>query len=150
MPEILPARTCFPIRVTIGGFVRLSRRVEDGAHAGAVLRPKSSAQVCAILEWAQRTRTPVVPFGLGSGVCGAVQAQGDQVVMDMSGMNRILEVNETSLTVVAQPGVRGSDFERALAARGYTMGHFRSRSIYRPWEAGAPRGPPAGFYFMAT
>jgi alkyldihydroxyacetonephosphate synthase len=103
---------------------RLSRRVEDGAHAGAVLRPQSSAQVCTILEWAQRTRTPVVPFGLGSGVCGAVQAQGDQVVLDMSGMNRILEVNETSLTVVAQPGVRGSDFERALAARGYTMGHF--------------------------
>jgi alkyldihydroxyacetonephosphate synthase len=103
---------------------RLSRRVMDGAHAGAVLRPKTSAQVCTILEWAQRTRTSVVPFGLGSGVCGAVQAQGNQVVLDMSGMNQILEINETSLTVVAQPGVRGSDFEHALAARGYTMGHF--------------------------
>jgi alkyldihydroxyacetonephosphate synthase len=42
----------------------------------------------------------------------------------MSAMNGTLEMNETSLTVTVQPGVRGSDFETALAARGYTMGHF--------------------------
>jgi alkyldihydroxyacetonephosphate synthase len=39
-------------------------------------------------------------------------------------MDRILDLNDASLTVVAQSGLRGSDFEKALAARGFTMGHF--------------------------
>jgi len=103
---------------------RLSRRLANGARALAVVRPVSSTQCCKTLAWAQRTRTPLVPFGLGSGVCGAVQAGGDEVVVDMSLMNKILDLNETSLTVVAQPGMRGIDFESSLQARGYTMGHF--------------------------
>ena len=103
---------------------RLQRRIADAPRADAVVRPKTTAQVSTTLAWAQRTHTPIVPFGLGSGVCGAIQAQGGQIVLDMSGMNQLLELNETSLTVVAQPGVRGSDFENALAAQGYTMGHF--------------------------
>src|SRR5512139_2588101 len=103
---------------------RLQRRIADAPRADAVVRPTTTAQVSTTLAWAQRTHTPIVPFGLGSGVCGAIQAQGGQIVLDMSGMNQVLELNETSLTVVAQPGVRGSDFENALAAQGYTMGHF--------------------------
>lgn len=103
---------------------RLSRRLANGGYALAVVRPKSAAQCGKTLAWAQRTRTPLVPFGLGSGVCGAIQARGDEVVVDMSRMNRILDLNETSLTAVAQPGMRGIDFENSLHARGYTMGHF--------------------------
>jgi alkyldihydroxyacetonephosphate synthase len=103
---------------------RLSRRVAAGPCASALVRPKTAAQVSVTLEWAQCTSTAVVPFGLGSGVCGAIEAHEGQVILDMSAMSRILDVNETALTVVAQPGMRGSDFESALAARGYTMGHF--------------------------
>lgn len=103
---------------------RLARRAADGSQAEAIVRPRSAGQVSATLAWAQRTRTPVVPFGLGSGVCGAIQAHEGQVVLDMSRMNRVVELNETSLTVVAQPGVRGSEFESFLSARGYSMGHF--------------------------
>lgn len=103
---------------------RLSRRLAAASRGDAVLRPTNTAEVSATLEWAQRTSTPVVPFGLGSGVCGAIQAHGGQVVLDMSGMSDVLDLNEASLTVTAQPGLRGSEFEKILAARGYTMGHF--------------------------
>jgi alkyldihydroxyacetonephosphate synthase len=103
---------------------RLTRRLSEGSHAEAVLRPTTAAQVSGILAWAQRAHIPIIPFGLGSGVCGAIQATGGQVILDLSAMNRMLELNETSLTVVAQPGMRGSDFESALSSRGYTMGHF--------------------------
>lgn len=103
---------------------RLARRVAEGARAEAVLRPTTATQVSQILAWAQRTRTSIVPFGLGSGVCGAIQATSGQVILDMSAMDQILELDEKSLTVVAQPGMRGSDFENALSSRGYTMGHF--------------------------
>ena len=103
---------------------RLARRAGTTTRAGAVLRPTTTRQVSSALAWANETRTPVVPFGLGSGVCGAVQADRDAIVLDMSAMSSILSLDQESLTVTVQPGMRGSDFERDLSARGFTMGHF--------------------------
>jgi alkyldihydroxyacetonephosphate synthase len=97
----------------------------DGWPEGAVLvRPSSAAEVAAVLAFADRTHTPVIPYGFGSGVCGGVLASGNEIVLDLSRLDRILEINDASLTVRVQPGMRGSDFEDALAARGYTMGHW--------------------------
>jgi alkyldihydroxyacetonephosphate synthase len=103
---------------------RLARRLTEAARAAAVVRPSSTRQVATTLAWADRTRTAIVPFGLGSGVCGAIQADAEQVVLDLSGMSAMLGLNETSLTVTVQPGMRGGEFENALRARGFTMGHF--------------------------
>lgn len=103
---------------------RVAARAAARTRAAAVLRPRSTAEVQTALRWAQETRTAVVPYGLGSGVCGAIQAEAGQVVLDTAGMDRILEVNESSLTVTTQPGIRGSDFEARLQERGLTMGHF--------------------------
>ncbi len=102
----------------------LQSRVSGPPRAAVLVRPSSAQEVAAVLAFASRTRTPVVPYGLGSGVCGAVLAQGPEIVLDLGRMDRLLEVNETSLTARVQPGMRGSDFEEALAARGYTMGHW--------------------------
>jgi alkyldihydroxyacetonephosphate synthase len=102
----------------------IERRQGKERRAGAVLRPASTEQVAAVLAWAQETRTAVVPYGLGSGVCGAVAAERDQVVLDMGKMSSLLDVNDLSLTATVQPGMRGSDYENALNERGYTMGHF--------------------------
>jgi alkyldihydroxyacetonephosphate synthase len=103
---------------------RLQRKAGQASTCGAVVRPADTGEVSALLSWAHDTGTAVVPFGLGSGVCGAVQASQDQVVIDMSGMDKIVALNDESLTVTVQPGMRGCDFESALAERGMTMGHF--------------------------
>jgi alkyldihydroxyacetonephosphate synthase len=103
---------------------RLQRRSGKTSRCAAVVRPSSTEQVSAVLAWADRTRTAIVPFGLGSGVCGAIQAESDQIVLDMSAMNRVISVNDASLTATVQPGMRGSEFEAMLARRGLTMGHF--------------------------
>jgi len=102
----------------------LERRMGVEEHAGAVVRPKNKAEVSEVLVWAEASETAVVPFGLGSGVCGAVLAGRDQIVIDMGSMDRIVEVNENSLTVTVEAGMRGSTFEAELERRGYTMGHF--------------------------
>ncbi len=91
---------------------------------GAVLRPRSRDEVAQCLAWADAREVALVPFGLGSGVCGAVLLEREQVVLDMSAMDQLLEIDETSLVARVQAGMRGSDFEAALAARGYTMGHW--------------------------
>jgi alkyldihydroxyacetonephosphate synthase len=104
---------------------RLMRRTAaPKTRAGAVLRPANTRQVSTALAWAQTTRTAIVPYGLGSGVCGAIQPTGGDVVLDMASMAQLLSINEGSLTATAQPGMRGSTFEAALESRGYTMGHF--------------------------
>ncbi len=102
----------------------IERRKGATRRASALVRPTSTEQVSAVLEWADRTRTPVVPFGLGSGVCGGVDAGSGQIVVDMSKMDEIVEVNDASLTVTVQAGMRGSDFEKALRGRDLTLGHF--------------------------
>ena len=102
----------------------IERRRGQEQRAGAVVRPASTEEVRAVLAWAQQTRTAVVPYGLGSGVCGAVIADREQVVLDMSKLDELIDVNDVSLIATLQPGMRGSDFEAALRRRGFTMGHF--------------------------
>jgi alkyldihydroxyacetonephosphate synthase len=102
----------------------LQTRAGDTPRAAVLARPANAAEVASVLAFANRTHTPVIPFGLGSGVCGAVLASGGEIVLDLSRMDRILHVDEHTLTVTVEPGMRGSDFEAALAARGFTMGHW--------------------------
>ncbi len=102
----------------------IERRRGSEQHAVAVARPVATEEVRALLAWADRTRTPVIPFGLGSGVCGAIDAGGEEIVIDLSKMAQLVEVNENSLIVSVEPGMRGSEFEAALQHRGLTLGHF--------------------------
>ncbi len=102
----------------------LESRRSGAPRAAVVVRPSSAAEVAGVLAFADRTRTAVVPFGLGSGVCGAVLAGGNEIILDLSRMNRLIEINDLALTVRVEAGMRGSDFEEELNRRGYTMGHW--------------------------
>ena len=50
---------------------------------GAVVRPRSTADVQATVRLASETGTPVVPFGLGSGVCGGLRPDTSALLIDM-------------------------------------------------------------------
>lgn len=89
-----------------------------------VVFPESTDDVARVLKIANERRTPVVPYGLGSGVCGGVEPGADAIVVDLSRMSKFLGVDDRSLIATAQAGLRGSDFERLLDERGFTAGHF--------------------------
>jgi alkyldihydroxyacetonephosphate synthase len=95
-----------------------------GGPPACVVRPTSTADVAATIAVARAHRAPIVPFGAGSGVCGGILAAPGSIVLDLSPLNRVLDINETALTVTVQAGMRGDAFEAALGNRGYTMGHF--------------------------
>jgi len=60
----------------------------------------------------------VVPRGGGSGLsCGAVPVYGG-LVLSTEKMNKILEINEDALYTVVEPGVRTSDLQAAVEAKG--------------------------------
>lgn len=89
----------------------------------AVVRPTSANEVGAIAKWANSTRTPLVPAGGRSGVCGGVTSMDGSVVVDLQRLDQIVDVDQKSLLVTAQAGVFGDTLERELNARGLTLGH---------------------------
>ena len=91
--------------------------------ADAVARPGSTAEVSQILAWANRRRIPVIPYGGGTGVMGAVVPAHGGLVLDVKRMNRILSVDPASLTVQAEAGAVLADLESALAQYGLMIGH---------------------------
>lgn len=74
--------------------------------ARAVLRPRDTDEVAAVLGWATRTRTPVVPQGGNTGLSGGAtpDRSGTAVVLSLERMNRIRMVDPEGDTLVAEAG----------------------------------------------
>lgn len=104
----------------------LQRRLhgEEGPLPLCVVQPESHVEVAAVVAFASRESLELVPYGRGSGVCGGARPHNGALVLDLTRMSNILELNETNLTVTVQPGMLGSEFEEELNKRGYSMGHF--------------------------
>ena len=102
----------------------------DFAHAPDVVAyPRNETDVVALLEWAGEMGAALVPFGGGSSVVGGVTPDiGDEfngtVTMDMSRMNRVIDVDEVSRAARIQGGARGPELEAALKPHGVTLRHF--------------------------
>jgi alkyldihydroxyacetonephosphate synthase len=115
----------------------------------AVVFPSGTEDVSETLRWAQETSTPVVPRGGGSGVCGGAQAVWRGVVLDLSRMDRVLEVDRESQAVTVEAGTRGDRVEEVLNDQGLTLGHYPqslSISTVGGWIAARSAGhASAGF-----
>ncbi len=125
------------------------RRGDQVTLPAAVVRPGSTEEVSAVLRWAQETRTPVVPFGGGSGVSGGVEAIAGAIALDTRRMNRVLAVDRAALTVTAQAGIGGGELENDLAGRGLTLGHFPQSidiSTLGGWVAARSAGQKSARY----
>ena len=86
------------------------------APAAAVVFPGNTEQVRAVMRFCCRKRIPVTPRG--SGTClsgGPVPVQGG-VVLEMSRLDRLLEVDRANQRVVCEPGYLNFDLVEALAA----------------------------------
>ncbi|GAA2849449.1 FAD-linked oxidase [Actinoplanes cyaneus] len=91
---------------------------EPPGSPSGVAFPRTVADVRAVLKGAAETRTPVVPRGAGTALTGASAAGSGSVVLDLSGMNRILDIRPADGVAVVEPGVITADLDRAAAAHG--------------------------------
>lgn len=70
-----------------------------------VLRPGSTAEVAAIMKLASETRTPIVPQGGNTGLVGGQSPRSEaEVVLSLSRMNRIRDVDAVGRTMVVEAG----------------------------------------------
>ncbi|WP_191831203.1 FAD-binding oxidoreductase [Pseudomonas fluorescens] len=71
----------------------------------AIVFPKSTEQVQAIVRWANRHKVALVPSGGRTGLSAAAVAANGEVVVSFDYMNQILAFDECDRSVVCQPGV---------------------------------------------
>ncbi len=71
-----------------------------------VVLPESIDELKAILSLANREKVPVVPYVAGGNVGGLTIPLEGGIILDLKRMNRIIEVNETDMYAVVEPGVR--------------------------------------------
>ncbi len=92
-------------------------------EVAAVVRPADTSEVSWVLAQCNSTGTPVIPYGLGSGVCGAIVGRPDAVVLSLEGLTGLRHLDEHNATARFGAGTRGSDAEAAVATDGFTLGH---------------------------
>jgi FAD/FMN-containing dehydrogenase len=80
-----------------------------------VLRPGSVAEVAAIIQLANETGTGIVPQGGNTGLVGGQipSATGDQILVSMSRLNRILAIDPEGDTMTVEAGVILADVQKA-------------------------------------
>ncbi len=85
----------------------------------AVALPETTAQVAAVMKYCHRYGIPVVPRGAGTSLSGGAIPQEDAVVLGLSKMSRILEVDYANRTATVQAGVTNLAISDAVSADGY-------------------------------
>ncbi len=83
-----------------------------------VVLPVNTEEVSRIMKFANRERIPVTPRGSATGLSGMCTPEHGGIVLAMSKMNRIVEINPEDRLAVVEPGVITMDLQTAAEAAG--------------------------------
>lgn len=83
-----------------------------------VVYPETAEEVSDIVLFAKENKVPVVPFGLGSSLEGSVIPYSQGIMIDMTLMNKVLDVMAEDFLVKVQPGVTRTQLEKELKKYG--------------------------------
>ena len=92
---------------------------EHRARPSCAVWVETTAQVSEVMKLANREKVPVTPRGAGTGLSGLSVPVHAGIVMDLTRMNRILELRIEDRLAVVQPGLVYADLEKALAPHGF-------------------------------
>jgi len=109
-------------RLSTGDAVRAAHSRDEAYSApalpDAVAFPANVDEVSAVIKACSAAGCPVVPFGIGTSLEGHVVPLHGGVSVDLSRMDRILEIDERNLLAVVEPGVTRNQLNEALRATG--------------------------------
>jgi len=95
------------------GLVKLRSR------PGAVVLPTSTEQVQAVVKLCHETGVPFVARGQGTGLSGGAMPHPDGVLIALTRMNRILDIDLPNRCITVEPGVMNLDVSKAVSDEGY-------------------------------
>ncbi len=93
----------------------------------AVAFPESTEDVVTIVKTCAEEGCPIVPWGVGTSLEANALAIRGGISLDMSKMNKVLEVHQEDLDVVVQPGITRDDLKT----------HLRDTGLFFPVDPGA-------------
>jgi D-lactate dehydrogenase (cytochrome) len=109
-------------RVTVGESERDLHASDITFHRphrpDVVVYPLTTAEVASVLALAHEQRVPVTPFGAGSSLEGHVIPVAGGISLDLTRMDRILDISPADLTATVQAGVTRGALERAVGQHG--------------------------------
>ncbi|MCX8134971.1 MAG: FAD-binding protein [Roseococcus sp.] len=113
-----------PADAVIGEPIRLRPYETDGLSAYrqmplAVVLPRTTEEVAAVLRYCHANGIRVVPRGAGTSLSGGALPLADAVVIGLMRMNRILEVNLADRYAVVEAGVTNIGITKAVEAEGF-------------------------------
>jgi len=98
--------------------------IYDGPIPAAIVYPEDTAEVAAVLRFAEQNLVNVVPRTGGTATEGGLETVvEDSLVVDGSRMNAIISIDPVDMMATVQCGVGLQDLEDTLRARGLTTGH---------------------------
>lgn len=95
--------------------------VFEGGVSGPVCYPISTQEVSAIMKIAEKHNRGVVPRGAGTGLAGGAIPLGAPIVVALTRMNKVLELDIENRIAWVEPGVINLDLTKQLEPLGY---HF--------------------------
>lgn len=91
----------------------------------AVVCPRTEEDLIKVINYCNAKRIPVVPWGGGTSVTRALEADKGGIALDLTvHLKDVLSLNAEDSTVTVEAGILGPDLEKYLNERGYTCGHF--------------------------
>ena len=118
-------------RLSMSNSVREQHGRDESFHASAppeaVAFVECNEEVAEIVRICVQYQKPIIPFGTGTSLEGHVAALHGGVCLDVSGMNKVLEVNENDLDCRVQAGVTRKELNQ----------HLRNSGLFFPIDPGA-------------
>jgi len=87
----------------------------------AVVRPRSTAEVAAVLRLASAAQVPVTPRGGGTGLSGGCVPHLGGLVLSLERMNSVVEVDRENQLADVEAGLTLAEFNRAVEEAGYSF-----------------------------
>jgi D-lactate dehydrogenase (cytochrome) len=116
-------RSIFGDRISTSAAVCLQHGRDESAYEpcppDAVAYPLCTEEVVTLVKLCAAERVPVIPFGVGSSVEGHLLAVQGGVCIDLSRMDRVLDIRPEDLTASVQAGVTREALNRELAHTGF-------------------------------
>lgn len=112
--------------------------------ADIIVRPHTTEEVSEIVKIANKYKIPITPRGGGADLVGG-SATDKGILMDLTRMNRILEINEDDYYCVVECGITWADLVSQLHPKGLTTGVLGPGSGFSATIGGGLSNSTAGF-----
>jgi len=88
-----------------------------------VVKPENADKVHDLVQWANQSKTPLVPVSSGQPHFrgDTIPSSGEAVIVDLSGMKRVIMMDRRNRVVIIEPGVTFSQLQPELAKEGLRL-----------------------------